>query len=131
MPVGNGPVAQSAAARPAAGRPPWSQCGAADSDESVTFEQILAGCCGDTVAIAAAADLQADLQPKEPASEPPLTGIPQNLRADVSFDITIGLPSTHYGGREPLVDSVFFSDSDGDWDQGRPRLNKQAAGAGQ
>ena len=129
MLVDNGVAAQSNAADAAAGWPSCLPSGAADSDESVTFEQILAGICGDRNATAAAEELQADLAADElaTASEPSRICMPKDLSAGVSFDTNVGPRSAQHGGREPLVESVFFSDSDGDWDQGG-RHNKQAAG---
>ena len=128
MLVVDGADAQTKAAHSAAGLPACSHSGAADSDECVTFEQILAGICGDRDAAVAAEELEANqITELESASQPSLTRIPEDVHADVSFDTTVGPPSAHYSGREPLVESVFFSDSDADWDQGR-RHSKQTAG---
>ena len=110
---------------------PATRRGAPDSDESIMFEDILAGVCG---AINAAAARQEDSQ--SAAADPTAASDQAFPRAPVApnrgraIDTTVGPRTAQSSWRDPLVDSVFYSDSDGDWDHGGgQRSRRQAAGA--
>ena len=111
---------------------PAPRCGAPDSDESITFEDMLAGACGDVNAAAAqqAVDTELGAADWTLASEQVVVWLPIAADASGPIDTTVGPRMAPGSWRDPLIDSVFFSDSDGDWDQdGGHRSRRQAAGA--
>ena len=105
--------------------------GAPDSDESVTFEDMLAGACGSINAAAAQMALDVAAAPADfsMASEDAHVQVPASMDAGTSFDTTVGARTAQGSWREPLVDSVFFSDSDGDGDEDGHRSRRKVAGA--
>ena len=105
-----------------------SQCGAPDSDECVSFEDILAGVCGALNAAAAREILNAEAAGLRVASEQSIIRRPPGMDCSAGFDTTAGPRTAQSSWREPLVDSVFFSDSDGDWNLGGQRNARHAAG---
>ncbi len=113
---------------------PATRRGAPDSDESIMFEDILAGVCGANSAAAARQALDSDPAAADPtaASDQAFARASNAPNRGGPIDTTVGPRTAQSSWRDPLIDSVFFSDSEGDCDQGGgQRSKRQAAGAGQ
>ena len=134
--LGKQPAPPDAHRRPHLGAPhvqqPAPRCGAPDSDESITFEDMLAGVCGAVNAAAAQTALDSESVPADPT----MASAQEMKRAAMvqdgcgAIDTTVGTRTAQSSWRDPLIDSVFFSDSDGDGEgAGWQRSRRQAAGA--